>query len=63
VFSFIETRLFTRLIQKYMAENEYRKLQSVLMSNPEIGDIVPGSGGVANSVGARRAEENAVGIA
>ena len=29
-----------------MAENEYRKLQSVLMSNPEIGDIVPGSGGV-----------------
>ena len=46
MFRFIETRLFTRLVQKYLDEDEYRELQVVLMSNPETGDIVPGSGGV-----------------
>jgi mRNA-degrading endonuclease RelE of RelBE toxin-antitoxin system len=46
VFSFIETRIFTRLIQKYLDEDEYSELQIALMKNPEIGDIVPGSGGV-----------------
>ena len=29
-----------------MDEDEYRQLQSMLISDPEIGDIVPGSGGV-----------------
>lgn len=29
-----------------MDEDEYRQLQSLLISAPEIGDIVPGSGGV-----------------
>jgi len=46
VFSFIETRLFTRLVQKYLDDDEYRELQRALMDNPETGDIVPGSGGV-----------------
>lgn len=46
MYSFIETRLFTRLVQEYLAEDEYRELQSALMKMPEMGDIMPGSGGV-----------------
>ena len=46
VFSFIETRLFTRLVQEYLDDDEYRELQKVLMDNPETGNIIPGSGGV-----------------
>jgi len=46
VFSFIETRLFTRLVQEYLDDDEYRELQKVLMDNPETGNVIPGSGGV-----------------
>lgn len=46
MFSFIETRLFTRLVQEYLDDNEYRELQKVLMDNPETGNIIPGSGGL-----------------
>jgi len=46
VFSFVETRLFTRLVQDYLTDEEYRELQAVLMNNPDIGNIIPGSGGV-----------------
>ncbi len=44
--SFIETKLFTRLVQQYLSEEEYAELQSFLIQNPEAGDIVPGSGGL-----------------
>lgn len=46
MFSFIETRLFTRLVQDYLDDEEYRELQKVLMNNPETGNVIPGSGGV-----------------
>ena len=46
MFSFIETRLFSRLVQKYLDDDEYRELQRALMDNPEAGDIIPGSRGV-----------------
>ena len=46
MFSFIETRLFTRLVQEYLDDDEYRELQKVLMNNPETGNIIPGSGGL-----------------
>ena len=46
MFSFIETKLFTRLIQQYLSEEEYAELQSFLIHNPQAGDIVPGSGGL-----------------
>ena len=46
MFSFIETRLFTRLVQEYLDDDEYRELQKVLMENPETGNIIPGSGGL-----------------
>ena len=46
MFSFIESRLFTRLVQEYLDDDEYRELQKVLMENPETGNIIPGSGGL-----------------
>ena len=46
IFSFIETRLFTRLVQEYLSDDEYSKLQQALLSDPEAGAIIPGSGGV-----------------
>lgn len=46
MFSFIETRLFTRLVQEYLDDDEYHELQKVLMENPETGNIIPGSGGL-----------------
>ena len=46
MFSFIETRLFTRLVQGYLSDDEYRELQKSLMDNPETGSVIPGSGGI-----------------
>ena len=40
MFTFIETRLFTRLVQDYLKENEYRVLQEALMNNPEAGNLI-----------------------
>jgi hypothetical protein len=44
--TFIETRLFTRLINEYLSDDEYAALQWFLASNPAAGDLVRGSGGV-----------------
>lgn len=44
--SFVETKLFTRLVQEYLSDDEYSKLQQVLLVNPEAGPVIPGSGGV-----------------
>jgi len=44
--SFVETKLFTRLVQEYLSDDEYSKLQQALLSDPEAGAVIPGSGGV-----------------
>ena len=44
--SFVETKLFTRLVLEYLSDDEYSELQQALIANPEAGAIVPGSGGV-----------------
>ena len=46
VFTFIETKLFTRLVQKYLTDDEYWKLQLLLIEHPEAGEVVRGTGGV-----------------
>jgi mRNA-degrading endonuclease RelE of RelBE toxin-antitoxin system len=46
VYSFIETKLFTRLVQVYLSDDEYRQIQLELVRNPELGAVVRGSGGV-----------------
>ena len=46
MFSFVETRLFTKLVDEYLSEEDYRQLQLELISHPKAGDVVQGSGGV-----------------
>ena len=46
MFTFIETKLFTKLVQEYLTDDEYRELQAVLMQNSEAGNVIPNSGGV-----------------
>ena len=46
MFSFIKTTIFTRLVAQYLSEDEYSDLQQALMTDPEAGAVVPGSGGV-----------------
>jgi hypothetical protein len=46
VFTFIETRLFTRLVGEHLSDDEYIELQAALAENPEAGAIIPETGGV-----------------
>lgn len=46
MFSFIETKLFSRLVADTLSDEEYRELQRVLVNDPEAGDLIPGSGGI-----------------
>jgi hypothetical protein len=42
---FIEAPAFTRYLSDYLADDDYRRLQNQLASNPDLGDVMPGSGG------------------
>lgn len=46
MFSFVETRLFTKLVVEYLSDDDYAQLQRSLMTDPEAGPVIPGSGGV-----------------
>jgi hypothetical protein len=46
VISFVETKLFTRLVPGYLSDDEYAALQQALLADPEAGTVIPGSGGV-----------------
>ena len=46
MYTFVETRLFTRLVNDYLSDEEYAQLQRELIANPESGAVVRGSGGV-----------------
>ena len=46
MFSFIESKLFSRLVGEYLTDEEYARLQIALIDAPESGALVPGSGGV-----------------
>lgn len=46
MFTFVETRLFSRLVHDYLSDDEYAALQRHLSDSPESGDVVPGTGGV-----------------
>ena len=43
---FIETPIFTKLIQELMSDDEYRELQKALISRPDLGDVMRNSGGL-----------------
>jgi mRNA-degrading endonuclease RelE of RelBE toxin-antitoxin system len=42
---FMEAPAFTRYVSEYLADEEYRQLQNRLANNPELGDVMPGTGG------------------
>jgi len=42
----VETTPFTKLIKTLMSDDEYRELQVALVVRPDLGDIVPGGGGL-----------------
>jgi mRNA-degrading endonuclease RelE of RelBE toxin-antitoxin system len=44
--TFVETKLFTELVQDYLSDDEYAAMQQFLVVNPEAGDVIPASGGV-----------------
>jgi hypothetical protein len=44
--TFVETKLFTELVQDYLSDDEYAAMQQFLLVNPEAGDVIPASGGV-----------------
>jgi hypothetical protein len=46
VYTFVETKLFARLIDEYLSDDEFAALQLYMIVNPEAGDLVKGSGGV-----------------
>jgi hypothetical protein len=46
VYTFVETKLFTRLIDEYLSDDEFAALQLYMIVNPEAGDLIKGSGGV-----------------
>jgi mRNA-degrading endonuclease RelE of RelBE toxin-antitoxin system len=43
---FIETSIFTRLVQGLLTDDVYRELQTALIRHPDLGAIIQGSGGL-----------------
>jgi len=44
--TFIETRLFSRIVGDYLDDDEYALLQAWLGLHPHAGAVIPGSGGL-----------------
>lgn len=42
----IETSIFSRQVQALLSDEEYRQLQKALVLHPDMGSIIPGSGGL-----------------
>ena len=42
---FVEAPAFTRHLPSYLNDDDYRDLQTRLGANPELGDLMPGTGG------------------
>jgi hypothetical protein len=42
---FLEAPAFTRYVYSYLSDDEYRELQKRLAAAPELGDVMPGTGG------------------
>jgi hypothetical protein len=43
---FIETSIFTHQVSELLPDEEYKRLQEVLLMRPETGDLIPGTGGL-----------------
>lgn len=45
-FTFVETTVFSRRIERLGLEEDLRELQTILLQNPEAGRLDPGTGGL-----------------
>lgn len=45
MYEFIESSVFARYVYDYLTEEEYAGMQWYLSSYPDVGDLIPGSGG------------------
>ena len=43
---FIETSIFTKLIGEYLTDEQYSDLQQLLVSTPDAGAVIQGTGGI-----------------
>jgi len=43
---FIETKWFTKQVSKLLSDDEYSLMQWRLIQIPDIGDVIPGGGGI-----------------
>ena len=60
--NFVESPLFTRQVHDYLTDDEYGVFQAFLASNPEVGDVVRGSGGIRKMRWGRRGTGKSGGV-
>jgi len=46
VFEFIEAPIFTKIVERYLSDDDYANLQNYLNEHPRAGNVIRGSGGV-----------------
>jgi hypothetical protein len=46
VLRFVETPVFTEQIVEVLSDSDYSKLQAALILQPDMGDLIPGTGGL-----------------
>ena len=44
--AFFKTPVCTRRVTELLSDDEYAELQKVMVGNPNVGDLIPGSGGL-----------------
>ncbi|HYC58753.1 MAG TPA: hypothetical protein VEK79_04230 [Thermoanaerobaculia bacterium] len=57
VLEFRETSIFTRDITSLLTDDEYAKLQTVLVLQPELGDVIAGTSGLRKLLAKMVSEE------
>ncbi len=62
MFTFIETKLFSRLADEYLSDDQLRGLQQHLSENPEAGDISASLVALGSYAGVQVVEGNEAGF-
>ncbi|MDD2899931.1 MAG: type II toxin-antitoxin system RelE/ParE family toxin [Desulfuromonadaceae bacterium] len=60
--TFVESPLFTKQVHDYLTDTEYGVFQEYLAANPDMGDVVRGSGGVRKVRWSRRGTDKSGGV-
>jgi len=62
MFTFVESPLFTKQVHDYLTDAEYVVFQEYLAANPDMGDVIRGSGGVRKIRWSRRGTGKSGGV-